>query len=838
MTGRQNTRIPTRQQFVRAILESVFPNKQDSKTGYSYARACRASAIELGLLSSDFEEEPMVDQDSKLYSLLSTMDTATKGIHNRREAVDLLKNDNYRHYSTTLATFCDEQNGSLANWLSSKTGYIRNGFETALFFSYLLLSRQECAPYLAELTHYCLEALGCTEFERCIADDYEKREMLIGQSGNSKKLIASKADIVMVVGIEVLAEVVGRPYSSEQAEMVNRAHAFIRELLKPEMSVLDSMDVAERRLAHYLEAFEPRSITSPSSTWTPFDFFVMPRFTNLDGNGASPLSGIEKANQSKRSLIVARTGLGKSMYMQIATLCLLDSSRLKDSSREAIAKCQEELDLPRDGYYVLNIPARMFTFCLRNIRYRHWTEDFVTLYFNCIWKLKCSSFYKPDSANNLGESLDVSAEFEVNDLLRNRLKKLAVDGRLVLLLDSYDEIPSGTPRNEYLKALAAFYDSYCEFPESGFVGAHVVITSREMSPQTMMDLREAIEVSARDQFGIEPLNEKQQRELILNWKYKLDGDAAEVETDELVSLISQNHYLQEYAVNPYMLSVVCYERSLNLNRITQSYITALVARMKRNSRHDSVVQGVLRGVEDLLQKIAVETIVSERRIIPRRTINGYIRRRISSAELSEEEIKSYIAQLHEVFVSEVGLIVPADGDDEGYQFINDPIRFELAARGIQSEFDNEERERLYRDELLPAIANLNEYVGLIIPLLCDIGTENIKLSESLVFDLAMHDSLSETDEQILLQGLLDLLLDRYSISLVSLANPGDRDRSAVRKAQRIVLMRLFTSNEFQPTDDEISLITESAAYKKNSMRIAPHVIKPYLDRINPESGSC
>jgi hypothetical protein len=264
-----------------------------------------------------------------------------------------------------------------------------------------------------------------------------------------------------------------------------------------------------------------------------------------------------------------------------------------------------------------------------------------------------------------------------------------------------------------------------------------------------------------------------------------------------------------------MLSVVCFYFEYDLSDITQRFIKTLVDRMiNTNKNIDDVLHNVLRGVERILQEIAGETITSGNPHFSRQKFNRYLRRKIDKTDLTPEDIDRKIETLHEIFVTEVGLIVPADGDDDDYQFINNQIRYELAAKGIQNNLERDEMYSFYHEDLLSSISNVSEYVGFLVPLLCHIKDENLQLAEMLVSDLAFYD-FQDGEEPILIEAMLDLLLSRYGSSIVTTSEPGDSAAKYINRAQRMVLIRVLSSPSLNLSDKEKEEFADLPVYQKN-----------------------
>ena len=111
--------------------------------------------------------------------------------------------------------------------------------------------------------------------------------------------------------------------------------------------------------------------------------------------------------------------------------------------------------------------------------------------------------YRPRQEAELCQQL---TRWRVTDALRAHLSALAREGRLLLILDSLDEIPRGGMRQAYLEALERFVAAYC----GEGVGAHVLICCREMSPETMRQVIARAQVDERSRYAIEPLDAARQ----------------------------------------------------------------------------------------------------------------------------------------------------------------------------------------------------------------------------------------------------------------------------------------------------------------------------------------
>lgn len=816
--------MPSRRDFLAMFIDAIFPDLKAlnfTKTGYGYTSACELAAKETGLLPKELEDNRL-EEDSNIFRLLYEMAQNSEAIFNKTP--NLIEDKAYVHYSETLFSFCDQASGSLKNWLKQTGGNnrVNKSFDAALFFSFLLLSRKACVSNRKPFFEKCLEYVGITEIEEAVSYklfnfDWEElgNQGIIGEKTFTR--LANNASILLGTVALVIFEMIGT-YSVERDQAkLKKLHIMFAQLFEKDIQASNAIERAELAFFNSNKWFDPRSIQTVKKLY-PQDFFVLPEFEIGGRKNVMPLSLIKTASKSSRLLIVAKTGLGKSAFLQMASLCML-SERYGTGEKNADVKTiAEQINAPKD-MFVISVPARMFSFCYKDERYREWTTDFVSLFFNCMWKLSEGyNFYSPQSSPRFiatREALQVEDD-TISEELTDYIQELARSGKLLLILDSFDEISSGEMRSAYLKALASFFDKYCCYPEAKEIGAHVIVSSREMSPETMTSLEHALEMEPNsNRFGICPLNAKQRKELILKWNRF--SKIPDEESREVLNQIEDNHYYLDYSVNPYMLSVVCFYFGLDLGSITQRVINTLVDKVLTNNRSaDPVIQDVLMNIVKILQYVAGETVTNGNPHFSRQKLDKYLRKLIDKTDLTEEDIEAYIDRLHEIFVTEVGLIVPADGADSDYQFINSQIRFELAAKGIQRALENDEKAAVYREVIFPSITNIEEYVGLLVPLLCDIDLENVQLAELLVSDLAMYDFKTEADESVLIRTMLDLLLNRYGSNITTAATPGDKDAIFVRRAQRMLLMRILTSKNFKATETEKEELAHSPAFRTNA----------------------
>lgn len=814
--------LQTRDRFVLRYLEAISPKKANGKA-YESTRICKSLADKIGLTPG--KGLPLDSFVPKIIEELKAVEQDVLTGINIKPGVDTVYD--LQH---SLGTFCDDNKPALANWIKNN-GSIREPAIAGLFFAICLFrgdnnNEQQASSFFSDCLKSSLIAAVGEGSPESLSDALFAviEKDFLAAFMNDAEVEGNRAVRLF------LATTICWMSRFKKDELVTGAiepiERYLKTLYRDELYALTSMNSAAAELKNAVCVFEPRSIQTREAC-RPEEYFVMPTFclaSAVDEKRLHPLAGFGASQRGVRRIVVAKTGLGKTSYMRILALCAS-----KAMAEERFAMGDEMLNGIIDDFgekkpYVMYIPAKMFSYCYQNPRYRHLTTDFVKLYFTSMRRIQPGVDLFSDTLRQRSVDEVVhnnASELVVDEALARILFELARVGKLVVLLDSFDELPAGEMRNAYLKALAAFCDDYGFIPDAGEVGAHVLITSRELSKDTMASLAHHAFIKEGDVFGIDDLEPEQQRRLVLNWNKYFDKFSAEERTDEMMAELASNHFYSEYAINPYMLSVSCFYFQQGFNLITQKFIDALIRRVTQSYQSrlegsSSVVQIVLANMRQLLQELAGETVLNDTPKFSEATLVTHIRRRLASIELSERDIEHYAKELQEAFVTGVGLIVPADGEDDAYQFINELIRFELAAKGIHGAFGVKEQEAVLRDMVLPAMSSLSEYVGLVIPLICSMSSSDIPLSERLVFDLAMYDFQTEEEDFLVQRALYDLMLGRYDANILTIFSVSGARRQIVRRAQRIAIMRIFATNAYSATDEEKAALLDCSAFRVNS----------------------
>ena len=435
------------------------------------------------------------------------------------------------------------------------------------------------------------------------------------------------------------------------------------------------------------------------------------------------------------------------------------------------------------------------------------------LYFNCMFRLSRAIDFDKHETRDSRIAPEASG-YTLDDQLLRYISVLAQNGKLVLIADSFDEIVSGQMRQAYLQALQSFRETYCNYPEA--VGAHIFMTSRDMSQSTMeaLALSMAITLSSANVYRIKPLSVEQQKELIINWD-RAFGHGIRDNINEL-----SNHYFVELCSNPYMLSFICNMPGVKINLITEKLISAILyyrtktaASMLENDLLRSVLES--KQIKEILQDLALETVELSLPHFSLDLLAKHCMTRFADLELSEAEFNYCYDILISLFTTSVGLIVPADNEDDRFQFISNQIRYELAAAKISNEASkcgSDAAAILHCITFLRRLRNDEEYISLIVPLICK--TKRIPLAENLIINLALRTFDAEYDS-LAIQAMIDLLLGRYGLNITCSA-PNIYDSIAYEhyvNADRLIMMRLLSSPVFNPNTSEKQSILQSNALK-------------------------
>lgn len=792
MTYQITKELPSLKEVLTLILSSCFPGKDYSPR--EYMKASEKFPVNWNMEWDDFDESTL----GRLCYSLNNWDPVPikKIVKKKSEGFDEPKFDLKGSFFVTaksedeslrvgLAPFFDLENKSVIKWLNGSPKSVQDStlYRGASFYTLGLLSFADCDSFI----RFFYERLGIDENTQELID--------------CASILNWKEDFILFQTYILLGCSNGNAWTESKLALLE---AFINEKMKPVRQAI----LAEKAWVADVSDFRPRSVEDTKIGLSMQDFFVATDFTSQNVICEEPMAKLAKADSGIKQLIVGRTGMGKSMYIRMA---MLSMCRNLLECEDKIAVLAEKMPAPTDKY-VIYIPAYMFSYCYSKEEYKAWTEDLIALYFQCMFRLsEVINFDKRkfrDERQNLGLT-----NCEISELLIGYIKALAQSGRLVLVADSFDEIVFGDMRTAYLSALRKFKNQYCNCPEG--VGAYVIVTSREMSQSTMEDLASSIGIKLKSNnvSKIEPLSVKKQEQLIMNWDKYFRNDIK----DNLRQL--SNHFFTDMGSNPYMLSIICCYSGAKMNNILDKLIPAILM-YRIGQAKDTLESELLRStleakqVMSIMQDLAFDTVQLGNAHFSLDLLAKQCQIRFADMELSKEEFDYCHNIIVSLFTTAVGLIVPADNEDDCFQFISEPIRFELASSKLSGELMKCGSNQVAIQRCVSFVSNLiddKDYVDMIVPLICK--TKQALISETLIKDLVLRSYNKENEWQIN-RALVDIILCRYGMNITGLAiNKRSPESQYCLNADRLVVMRLLSAPNFSPSELEKKSILESNAFK-------------------------
>lgn len=764
--------------YVNACLNFYSKNYELVEDSFSHAIYLDMTGFEeskIGVLSQKLEEWDPIPQKSK---------KANQKSFNLKNCFCSQNEDN------GITPFAVASAKNVQGWLSGKSDKmeVKSYYKGSLFYSVILLSNADCDSFV----EYFYERFGISEDVVKIID--------------CASLLHWKDELVLFLTYILLGS------SSKGEEWANSKLAILEDFVCDKMNSARESELVELAWLNDVLEFRPRSLQDAKEVGAMHDYYVRPEFSTDDNTCGAPIERLKDANVSIRQILVARTGMGKSMYAQMSSLSMCRNFLVEKTD---VSLLEQKMPAPTDKY-VVYLPAHLFSYCYNKTEYREWTRDIVELYFNGMISL--SSTYNFDKRELREEKVDNGLScISVTEELLEYIRALANAGRLVLVADAFDEIVAGKMRTAYLSALRSFYESYCNCPKG--IGAHILVTSREMSPNTMENLASAIGIrmNSANVIHIEPLSPTQQQELISNW-----GRNYNSEVHEYLGQLN-NHFFVELCSNPYMLSVVCNRPGRKLNTVVNTLINEIVkTRIEpaANDLNDDILRSVLetKQIIGILQDLAFDTLQQGCPHFSIELLSTHCRRNleedhsIKELGLTDEDFNFCFDVLLNLFTTAVGLIVPADGEDERFQFISEYFRYELAAAKLASAKYKSDDDRIrFCSSIVNKINDDKAYVDLIIPLICK--TDSAPFNEAMVKNLVFR-SYNAKNEFIVNRALVDLVMSRYGGSIIAkLPNRTSPDYYYQLCADRMLIIRLLAAPNFNPTAEEKKAILESNAFK-------------------------
>ncbi|MCB6991976.1 hypothetical protein LI177_00435 [bacterium 210820-DFI.6.37] len=759
---------PSLAEVIKTIYAFCVPDS-DSTTAYGYL-----TSVNNVLFSQDMTTTQYAKNENAVWLLVEKLQQ-----YDRPKKV-------LSRESINLDPFVDWNMKNVDSWFSGETKKMQEStlYQGSGYYSFGLINLADCKAYI----QYFFDVLGIEENASFLYD--------------CATMLNWNEDLVLFTTYILLGCSKGSGWLGQRLQL-------FEEFIDSKQDPVNAATFAERSWLTDVSLFRPRSIEKTDSL-SMQDFYVRSDFESQYRPCSEPMKRLSNTNTSVRSLIVSQTGMGKSMYMRMTALCL---ARELLETDDRITALSNDVDLPND-MYVIYIPAYMFSYCYQKQEYKAWTDDFVKLYFNCMFRLSCAiNFDKHETRDS--RITPETPGYTLDEQLLKYISVLAQNGKLVLIADSFDEIVPGQMRQAYLQALQSFRETYCNYPEA--VGAHIFMTSRDMSQSTMEALASsmAITLSSANVYRIKPLSVEQQKELIINWD-RFFGNGIRDNINEL-----NNHYFTELCSNPYMLSVACNMSGTKINLITDKLISSILyfrTRVAASSLDSDLLRSVLESkqIKEILQDLALETVELSLPHFSLDLLAKHCMTRFADLELSEDEFNYCYDILITLFTTSVGLIVPADNEDDRFQFMSNQIRYELAASKISGEAfkrGSDTHAIQYCNAFLSRLKNDNEYILLIVPLICKM-VNRTPVSESLIMHLALR-TFDPKYESLAIRAMIDLLLGRYGLN-ITCSVPNKNDSMAYEhyvNADRLIMMRLLSSPVFSPKTLEKQSILQSNALK-------------------------
>lgn len=881
--------IPMKREFVLMFFESCFPEEGNT----TYVKRC--DEIWERYIKPNFDVQGDIRVGSDMHRLMVEMARNYQRICNEVDGkteelpipyfIETAMEWKGYDYDGLERTFISENN-SVDGWIRAKgackDGFIKNKqMAVALFFTYLMFCSTDQKRNQKVATHIfteCMKLLGMTDIEPDVAEKLfnfswqesgDKENYYTNRVTHSFDTLKNPALVLFGTTVLVLTTLVEKynsyPEKRENYKKIIRAlQNLFKRTFATQLQSATTFEAMEYELFKSVIYFEPRAKVGASSRYYPQDVFVMPKFYDFDtgAEGETPVDAFARGLDGSSQLIVAKTGYGKSIYLQSLVLCLLHKRYLNEFKNEgsartempseqesALGKLATCMSVP-ENMHVISVPARMYTECYkRRGEYADLTEDFVGMYLTYMWTKLPSA--KQDT---LSLKLGGAAREEHLKVLSNYVRSLAGQGRLLLVLDSFDEVPAGSMRTSYINALRNFCNRYCRVPQGNGTGsAHILISSRQMSDDTMRLLKapfqNTLDMSYQcTVFGISPLQDSQREEFVTRWLRTFRSqDNQGTKPRQILDLIANNHYYEAYADNPYMLSVMCQSHAKGVSEIATEFIKTLIQRMQHNGMMAAdgntdmnvLFNSVLEHIEKYINEIALTTVMNDTPYITQSDLQLKFTAAAESMiipgkEVSQETIRQVVQNLHELFVMQAGIIVPADERDQDYQFINDQIRFELAAKCLAESVDRclPDYEKL--SKLLATLPNCDVYAEMMVRLLCFSPKDQSKPINWMANELLLHHLVTkdyDTDDQgmALDSAMLDLVYGLYGMNIMNRKVPGRQHEAKLRGLQRLVLRRLVTSPYFSHLVVDMQAFLATDACDRNKDRMVLPVERVYND---------
>ena len=223
---------------------------------------------------------------------------------------------------------------------------------------------------------------------------------------------------------------------------------------------------------------------------------------------------------------------------------------------------------------------------------------------------------------------------------------------------------------------------------------------------------------------------------------------------------------------------------------------------------------------NILEKLALETMKAGKQVfdneIPERIVTAYIKTELSDrggAGFSDAELEKLLKFIKDVLLMQSGILTYAEGEEEAYTFTDENLKIALAAKRLKEIILSEGGYEKYRNEVY-AWMPVTEFAKVAVPVICSLSTGHVPVAQLLVSDLVSVYTRDDAEECQVLQSLTDLILDRYSLSILSVRNPGALDERYILSAQRAAVTRLVSSKEFDPGSRDFEGLKENVVFQR------------------------
>jgi len=311
-----------------------------------------------------------------------------------------------------------------------------------------------------------------------------------------------------------------------------------------------------------------------------------------------------------------------------------------------------------------------------------------------------------------------------------------------------------------------------------------------MSAGTMRMLEVAMDNPT--QLEIVPFGYEKQKELIEKWCPREDAKS-------LKDLIRKNETLKGMCSNPYMLSVICSKPGEKLNEIIGTLIIEIIA-IRETLAQEENLHGFFsdENIVSIIREIAIELVREGANHFASETLTGYIDKWAGDDQTKKELVDKIMT----FFVTNVGLIVPADGEDHAYQFIFETVLYYLAASYLYDKYSLSPAECIKE---LNEINDIKIYCKVVIWLITKAGKKNKPLAEALFVNLSLRGGKESKDIK---EILIDLISEKYGLNITGILK-NDPDDYLTLNSKRVALARLSLCDL---KENEKNLIKESIAY--------------------------